>query len=676
MKSVSLLFLLFLTGVAGTALAQPNPAAYTVQAWATVQENPPVITLHWRHDPRAKHYEIFERTLGDFNDWADIGPVAGTDSTFADSSESTGVTYEYEILDSAKSDSVYAAFGFVASGIDVQLPVMQGKVILLVDKTYATPLATEISRWISDVEAEGWSVIRHDVNRTDAVTAVKALVRQDYLADSVHVRTLFILGHVPVPYSGDIAPDGHTPGNGNHQGAWPADLYYGNFYTKWTDVKVNDATAGDARNQNIPGDGKFDQDSISTPDAPEELEVGRVDLYNMPSFTLSDTALLRQYLDRDHAFRTGTFQAPHRALVDDNFGVIQYEYDVPSSNAWRNFGPLVTPDSVVNSPGSWFSVLDSTPYLWAYGCGGGWFQGAGGVGNTANFATQGSKAIFNMLFGSFFGDWDVTDNFLRAPLATSYGLTNCWAGRPYWYFHPLGMGQTFGYCAKFTQNVPEGPLYITNDRKHLLFASDYIWSLSMSGVHVALMGDPTLRMEYLSEPPSALSASVLANAVKLTWNAPSKSVPGYNIYRAAHTGDTLIEINTSLVTGTSFTDPAPMNDSDIYVVRAAELTTTPSGSWWNESGGVSQGVTVTLSGVAQQPSVPDELTLHVEGGFLDIHVSRTESDAIHLGIIDETGREVARIVDGWAPTGEYNYRVSTAAYPAGVYFARLVSASG
>ena len=77
------------------------------------------------------------------------------------------------------------------------------------------------------------------------MTTVKAIVKQDYLADSTHVRSLFILGHVPVPYSGDIAPDGHTPGNGNHQGAWPADIYYGNFYTNWTDKKVRDSTGQD-----------------------------------------------------------------------------------------------------------------------------------------------------------------------------------------------------------------------------------------------------------------------------------------------------------------------------------------------------------------------------------------------------------------------------------------------
>ena len=194
-RTILICFLLLSSSAIHVVRSQPSPAAYTVQAWATVQENPPVITLHWKHDPLAQQYEVFERNLGDFYNWSDLGPVAATDSVFADSSENAGVTLEYEIVDSAKSDSVYAAFGFVATGIDVQLPVTPGKVILLVDNTYSTPLASEISRLIADLQAEGWGVIRHDVNRTDAVPSVKALVKQDYLADSAHVRTLFIFGH-------------------------------------------------------------------------------------------------------------------------------------------------------------------------------------------------------------------------------------------------------------------------------------------------------------------------------------------------------------------------------------------------------------------------------------------------------------------------------------------------
>ena len=131
------------------ANAQPNPAAYTVQAWASVQENPPVITLHWKHDPHAQQYEIFKRNLGTSMIGRISAPSPERIRRLQIVPSKRGLLYEYEILNSSKSDSVYAAFGFVASGIDVHSPVSPGTVILLVDNTYSTPLASEISRWIS-----------------------------------------------------------------------------------------------------------------------------------------------------------------------------------------------------------------------------------------------------------------------------------------------------------------------------------------------------------------------------------------------------------------------------------------------------------------------------------------------------------------------------------------------
>jgi hypothetical protein len=679
----SLLWFLGFCFLAANAYSQPNPAAYTVQAEATVRESPSQITLHWKRDPNAQQIEISKRRLGE-HDWNDLGSTnSPADTTFADDDVQPGILYEYEILDSAMSDSVYAAFGFVVSGIDVQYPFSPGKVILLVDNTYSTPLASEIARWISDLEAEGWGVIRHDVNRTDAIPAVKALVKSDYLADSTHIRSLFILGHVPVPYSGDIAPDGHVPGSGNHQGAWPTDVYYGNFYTKWTDTQVNDITAYDPRNQNIPGDGKFDQDTISADKSPMQLEVGRVDLYDMPSFTLSDTALLKQYLDRDHTFRMGQLQVPKRALINDNFGIIEGGFDVPGSNGWRNFAPLVGTNNIfdfhqLSSAGDWFGYLDTAKYLWAYGCGGGSWSSCGGVGVTSQYASAGSQSVFNMLFGSFFGDWDHSDGLLRAPLATSYGLTCCWAGRPYWYFHPLGMGETFGYCAKLSQNVSGQGFFTDASDKHIAWISDYIWSFSMSGVHVALMGDPTLRMQYLSAPPTAFSASVTgSNTVRLFWTAPQQTVEGYNIYRAASTSGTFQKINTSLVTSTSFTDASPLNDSNIYAVRAARLTTTPSGSYYDESGGAMQGVRVTLSGVDKMiaDAVPS-LQITEDGAFIDLHVAQSTTSAERISIVDITGREVAIVTNSELLPGSYSYRVNATSFSAGIYFVRMASSNG
>ena len=676
--------------------SQSNPEECSVQVEASVQASPPQIVLHWNANAQAQHFYISRRSLGDPT-WSAIKTLPGTDTAYGDLSVKVGIEYEYRIIDSVKSDSVYAATGFLASGIEVQPPADRGTVILIVDKTYTTVLKKEIDQLIADIVAEGRHVLRHDVNRTDAVTDIQATINNDFTSDPNPV-TVFLLGHVPVPYSGDLAPDGHTPGNGNHQGAWPADVYYGNFNTNWTDNVVHDSTGQDQRNWNGIGDGKFDQSELD-PGASMDLEVGRVDLFGLPSFTQSDTVLLRQYLNRDHTFRIAGTHAPVRALIDDNFAIIPEgfqdttgyvkfprTYDSPASDGWRNFPPLVgrsnvndlrtVSDTAFSKATDWFGYLDTAEYLWAFGCGAGSWASCNGVGVTSQFANAGAKAIFYMVFGSFFGDWDRPDAFTKAPLGTDFALESCWAGRPYWYFHPLGMGETFGYCTKLSQDV-NGTLAwgIGAFDRHIVALGDYLVCPSMTGVHVALMGDPTLRMQYLSDPPTALSAS-LQNGVHLTWTAPKISVPGYNVYRASSATGMMQKLNTAPVPTPSFTDATPMNDSNIYTVRAVGLETTSSGTYYDESGGVTLGIKLTISGVLEIAQTVSRLTINRDGENLNIGLSQESSSTARLSIVDIAGREIAMVHDGPLTTGSYNYRVNTATYASGVYFVRLVGGDG
>ncbi len=95
--------------------------------------------------------------------------------------------------------------------------------------------------------------------------------------------TALLFGNIPVPYSGNINPDGHD----DHKGAWPTDYYYGEFDAgAWTDNLVNNDTASRVANRNIPGDGKFDQSQTPTP---PELVVSRVDFSNLNNWPVSQT---------------------------------------------------------------------------------------------------------------------------------------------------------------------------------------------------------------------------------------------------------------------------------------------------------------------------------------------------------------------------------------------------
>ena len=548
-----------------------TPANLTVQVHATVQNGPPSITLHWPQDPNATTYSIFRKAKTAVGWTTSLGTVAGTDTTFTDNTALVGESWEYRIL---KSASGYNGQGYCYAGIEKPSQDYFGKLLLVVDTTFATGLASELARLEEDLWGDGWQVIRIAVDRNDSVPNVKARIQNEWLADPANVRSVFLFGHVPVPYSGNLNPDGHP----DHQGAWPADVYYGEMNGAWTDNTVNNINAARPQNRNTLGDGKFDN-SIIPGDV--ELEVGRVDFANMPAFVEGEEALLRRYLEKDHAWRMKAFTVADSGVVDDNFGFFGGE--AFATSGWRNMAPLIGSNHTY--AGDFRTDLSARDHLWAYGCGGGWYQGAGGVGSTTDFAGDSLRGVFSMIFGSYHGDWDSDDNFMRAALASKGHILSCaWAGRPNWHFQHMGLGEPIGNSARVTQNN----------------FSTYLTGYGARNIHIALMGDPSLRM-HVCAPPSNLSIQLVngGNSHELTWTASPDPILGYAVFRQDTTDGRYWRIGQVAANATTFTDSCKQAGDYRYMVRAEELRMGYSGSYYNLSQGILGSITNTSNYSAQ-----------------------------------------------------------------------------
>jgi hypothetical protein len=587
------LCVLSLIGVSATSLVRAETTSdYAVQVSATVSESPASITLSWPLPTvTPSQFRIYKKKQTDTSFGSPIATLSGTTTSWTDSNVSVGSAYEYQI----DTNGSYGR-GFIFAGIRSPLKDLHGKVILVVDNSISGAMPGELSQLQQDLTGDGWTVIRHDVGRAETPNNVKALIQNDYNADPSNVKAVFLFGHVPVPKSGDINPDGHS----DHKGAWGADVYYGTMSGSWSDNSVND-TSSSARggidsstaNWNQPGDGRFDQ---STLPADVTLQVGRVDLHDLPQYApKTESDLLKNYLNKDHNFRLGNIQLQRRGIVDDNFGTFNGE--AFAANGWRNFAPMFGANNitVINSSNtdtntaSFFNTLQSQTYLWAYGCGPGYFYQCTGVGKVDYYAAQDPKAAFYMTFGSYFGDWDSNQNYMRAPLATqTAGLACVWAGRPNWYFHHMVMGETIGYSTVLTQN--NNGLYPTNTAGRT--------------VHIALMGDPTLHMHTV-RPPANLSASAPSTTVALSWGASSDTnLAGYHVYRSSSSSGPFTRVTSSPVSGTSYSDTVPAAGSYTYVVRAVKLENTSSGTYYNPSQGIFANVTTgSGSGGGNQPPV-------------------------------------------------------------------------
>ncbi|MCB9342241.1 MAG: T9SS type A sorting domain-containing protein [Lewinellaceae bacterium] len=526
----------------------------TVPMTATVNLVDNTILLEWAN-PDTADLLILRRTKGQAgNQWIQLlNDTASTLTSGTDNFMITqGETYEYVIQ---RFKNIYS-YGYAHVAVRAPVVDKRGEVLVIVDSVTADILGVELVRMKNDMRGDGWVATPIKIGPSATVQSVKSIIQDAYNADPQNVKAVLLVGDVPIPYSGNANWDGHN----DHAGAWPADSYYADLDGVWTDNTVDNTTPSRAANDNVPGDGKFDQSFIP---GLVEVQVGRIDFRRIDANMFGEDdvyGLIRRYLDKNHAWRTGAYTVENKALVDDNFGYFNGE--AFASNGYRNAYPLVGEANVVAA--DFFNNTNPQTWLLGYGCGGGTYTSASGVGNSTNFATDTVNIVFANLFGSYHGDWDYESNpFMPSALASRGGILTCsWAGRPHWFNQALASGETIGYCHMETQNAQ--------------FNNGFIPNFAESGAHTALLGDPTLRA-HIVPPPSDLVISNNCAEVDLNWTASAGNVEGYHIYRSLSNDGPYERITSSLVAGTSYTDMSPLDDTLFYQVRAIKTQITPGG---------------------------------------------------------------------------------------------------
>jgi hypothetical protein len=565
-RSKFILSIVLLTLGAAEPKAIESTWVYAVQISASVQTSPAQITLQWEPDQYgANSYTIYRKSK-DATSWGAGTTLPGWTTSWTDYNVAAAGAYEYQIVKAAALG--YTGYGYIFAGIEAPLVESRGKIILIVANTYAADLVTELARLQSDLIGDGWQVIRHDVSSTDSPASVRGLIIADYNADPTSVNAVLLFGHVPIRFSGNLNYDTHLAR------PMPADAYYADIDGDWS-----------SNPDYLPSDA--------------ELMVGRVDLWNLPGVGSSvpwpsEKELLRNYLNKNHAWRHKLISVPRRALMGNRRGDELGE--ATAATGYRNFEPLVGPGNTVEAniadnappPQRWVSMLDSDAYLWAYGCGGGDYTGLSGLGTNGQYyfayskdvVGPDAKAVFVMVFGSWLGNWESSDNFMRSFLATpTMGLACCMGGEPHWFAHHMGLGETIGYTTRLTLN--NSTLYRNQSNSF------------PRAIYISLMGDPSLRMDPVDPPKNLSAIHNVGNSVNLNWQASGDSIVGYHVYRAPSASGPFTRLTSSLVAGTSYTDLASPSGDSTYMVRAVKLQSTPSGTYFNPSQGVFAPVTVS-----------------------------------------------------------------------------------
>ena len=537
---------------------------------------------------------IFRKAPGE-TEWTSVGEISTNSTDFADLTAEIGVPYHYLVGSGNDVVLLYA-------GLDVPAVHARGKVVLLIDDAYESSLTNELDRLVQDLAGDGWTVIRHTIphalepdtaGQPDQVLAIRGLLQSIYNADPTGVKGAFIIGHAAVPLSGNQEPGGHDDWGATAADGFYTDMLSGFGVLGWSDEFVNttnqykpDSTPRLPREgrRNIPGDGKFDQELLPSG---AQLFLGRVDMDKLTNVTATIPELLRRYLNKDHAYRS--------IGIRDQKGLVKgtYRFLTPSDTVPQMYSILGSVDSILHGATNqldgpsnqfdwWYLLLSPTgPYdgfLWAMGTSAAGDSSVEGIATSDDYRKFDPRAIFITHGGSYFQDYDFTDNILRALITTTnFALGSGWVYGPTF---ELGLGTPIGHCLQNLQNS-----YEVGGGTHAQAIRTWL-------------GDPTIR-PHVVPPVTALSASAANGVVSLSWTAPSNTVAGYYIYRSSNLNGPFALLNESPVSTNAYST-SQTNDG-LYMVRATALQQTGSGSYWNLSQGAfaqvqqSKPLAITLS---------------------------------------------------------------------------------
>lgn len=535
-----------------TTTAQTWGQQKTIQVNAETNATSPYIKLKWNAYASLTNIQIFKMSGGTWPS-TPLATLSGSTTEYTDSSINVNEIYEYKIT--GTSSTSIDAFGYIAAGVELDELSDKGVLVVIVDSLLLSSLSSEMDTYMHDAMGDGYQVIITDFDTSQTAAILKDSITA-YYNNYSNLTSVFLVGALPYAYTGKMYPDGHP----DHRGAWPSDLIFADVDGSYSDAYVSYTNSTTPRLSNATSDAKTDQSYLASA---AEIQIGRLDLSRLPAFSQSETALYQNYFAKLHAFKTGAFDPAAKAIVDDHFTGYSEGF---SQNGYRNFSPLTANDSVVT--GDIRTTLNTDSVLWTFAAGAGSYTSINGFATTAQLASTTLNGTFALVMGSYNGDPDVENNFMRAMLANGNFLTTGWAGRPNWFMQHMGLGKSIGNSTLISQNNSSSVYEPTGYYAQMM--------------HVMLLGDPSLKNHYTNNVTTLSTIrSLNKDSVYLTWTENSNAL-GYNIYRSKSEFADYELINSSIITNDSFIDVISPDTSYYYRIETVEMVQGASGSY-NES---------------------------------------------------------------------------------------------
>ena len=539
------------------------------------------------HDSLSNNSEalfVSRRQLGD-SIWTSVASdiTAGT-GHWIDNNVALGDLWEYQVKRQNTwgfDGQIFDAVGYTIGSLAYDNTEYKGQMILLVSEDIPFNISDKYMRLKKEITADGWYINELVVPRATSwdsgaeVVDIKNQITIIYenAPTQDKPKTLFILGHVPLPRCGStdvVAPDEHN----ENKGARGCDAYYADIDGVFTDIaSYNPGGLATSLAVNIPGDYKWDQDFI-----PSDLEMafGRIDFADILELQASELTLIENYLDRLSNYRNVSAGADmgdksafyygydnsndgtYRSLVNiSKSNAVYQNYAGPNHNQWvRDNGPfkIYMQNLLVPSMDDWenhgmdATVFSSDQSYWGFGD----VPQSGGI-----------YSRIRALLG--------VDSKCLVTLWTTTGIN---------IFHQSCTGLPIGQAMKEIMNHNSSNQYL--EKPPQAYDTESWWNRT----HFAFYGDPTLTL-YQIAPPRDPSIVISQEGVLVEWTASDDAeVIGYHVYESNEELGTYLRISDSVVLSDRYVIPN-YQEGKWYMVKAVKLLESGCGKFMHASMGTS-----------------------------------------------------------------------------------------
>ena len=524
--------------------------------------------------------------------WNNIANLTAGTGHWIDTNVNIGEIWEYQVKRQNTwkfGGGSYDATGYTLGVLLNDNTNFKGQMILLVANDIPVNLSAKYLRLKQELTNDGWFVNELIVpkatnwNSGNDVIAIKNQIQSIYnnAPSNDKPKSLFILGHVPMPRCGStnvVAPDDHS----QNTGARGCDGFYADIDGIYTDTATyNPSGLSTPLAINLPNDFKWDQDFF-----PSDIEMtfGRLDFADLTEISNNETTLIETYLDRLSNYKNvnnGYYMGENSAFY---FG-----YNNSNDGTYRSLLNISIPQNVYqktdssnhnqwvqnNGPFKIYMQNISTPII-------------------SDWQTYGMNATIYSSDQSYWGFGDVPQpsgaySRIRALLGiNSKCLIAVWTTTGMNIFHQACSGQSIGESMKTILNHNNSNQYLEKPPQQ--YDTPDWWNRT----HFEIWGDPTINL-FQVMPISNLTLNNINNSAVLQWTASTdNNIVGYHIYKSNSALGIFQKITNSLVVDTFF-QITNFVDTNWYMVKAIKTIESGCGKFLHPSLGVKIQKNLALS---------------------------------------------------------------------------------